>query len=483
MIVQLAFSLLLAGTAYGRLFVNPYPSLQGVRRLNFGDDKDFGQPLFLTPFIKNGSTEAGRQAAKVVNGSFPSDVESYSGYFTVNETYNSNLFFWYFAAHNEAQNDAPVVLWLQGGPGASSLYGLFTENGPFSVGSDMKLVPRKFSWHLNHHLIYIDNPVGAGFSFTDHDEGYSVNEEQVGANLHNALMQFFQLFPNLQSHNFFVTGESYAGKYVPAVAHTIHRQNDNSKVKINLKGLAIGNGLCDPFHQLYYGDYLYQLGLIDANARDQFHEYEKKGRDCISKNDFDCAFEVFDELINGDQTASGSLFKNVSGFETYFNYLETKPDKKDQYMGEFLQLPETRRAIHVGNNSFHDLDSENKVEQHLKQDVMKSVVPYLQELLTKYRVAIYNGQLDIIVAYPLTVNFLHHLSFPGHEQYLKAPRYIWKVDGEIAGYAKEAGNLVEVLVRNAGHMVPKDQPKWALDLIMRLTHGKGFARRVAKRGH
>lgn len=471
----LAGVLVLSDTVNGRLFVNPYPRFQGVPPLSFYGDTDVGEPLFLTPFIKNGTVDAGREAAKVVNSSIPSNIESYSGYLTVDEKLNSNLFFWYFVAQSDPNKDAPVVLWLQGGPGASSMYGLFTENGPFSVSSKMKLVPRQFSWHLNHHLIYIDNPVGTGFSFTDHDEGYSTDEKQVGTNLHNALVQFFQLFPQLQQRKFFVTGESYGGKYVPATAHAIHRNNDNSKVKINLHGLAIGNGLCDPFHQLVYGDYLYQLGLIDTNARDQFHAYEKKGRDCIIKKDFNCAFDAFDALINGDQYQSGSLFKNVSGFHTYFNYLETEPDPKDELMATFLQLPATRRAIHVGNNSFHDLDSENKVEEHLKLDVMNSVVPYLDELLNEYRVAIYNGQLDIIVAYPLTMNYVRKLNFPAREQYAKAPRYIWKVDGEIAGYAKEAGNLVEVLVRNAGHMVPKDQPKWALDLIMRLTHGKSFA--------
>lgn len=469
---------LLFNGASGRLFINPYPRFdrQQVEIYRGAGDEDVGSPLFLTPFVKNGSVEAGRTAAKVKHDAIPGDIESYSGYLTVDEQFNSNLFFWYFPAKADAQQDAPVVLWLQGGPGASSMYGLFTENGPFSVDAKMKIHPRKYSWHLNHHLIYIDNPVGTGFSFTDHDEGYCTDEKKVGTNLHEALVQFFQLFPNLQSRKFFVTGESYGGKYVPAVSHAIHRNNDNAKVKINLAGLAIGNGLCDPFHQLVYGDYLYQLGLIDSNGRDQFHAYEKKGRDCITKKDFNCAFEAFDALINGDQFPSGSLFKNVSGFETYFNYLHTKGDPSDEFMVKFLTLPETRRAIHVGNNSFHDLDSENKVEEHLKQDVMNSVVPYLEELLTSYRVAIYNGQLDIIVAYPLTMNYVKTLNFPGRDQYKKAPRYIWKVDGEVAGYAKEAGNLVEVMVRNAGHMVPKDQPKWALDLIMRLTHGKGFAK-------
>ncbi|XP_052871914.1 venom serine carboxypeptidase [Anopheles cruzii] len=455
-----------------RLFINPYPRFKAAHPHD-GDD-DVGEPLFLTPFIANMSLESGRAAARVNHAAIPADIESYSGYLTVDAATNANLFFWYFPA-KLAPESAPVVLWLQGGPGASSLYGLFTENGPFSVSSKLKIVPRKYSWHLNHHLLYIDNPAGTGFSFTDKDEGYARNETQVGANLYAALQQFFTLFPNLQPLPFFVTGESYGGKYVPAAAHTIHQRNGKAKLHINLQGIAIGNGLCDPFHQLVYGDYLYQLGLIDANTRDQFHQAEAKGRECISKKDFNCAFDVFDELINGDQYQGGSLFKNASGFSTYFNYLETEPDPKDDFMGKFLQRPATRKAIHVGNNTFHDLEGENKVEDHLKLDVMNSVVPYLEELLHAYRVVIYNGQLDIIVAYPLTMNYVTKLSFPGRDEYRKAPRHIWRVDGDIAGYAKEAGNLAEVLVRNAGHMVPKDQPKWALDLLMRLTHGKSFA--------
>uniref|UniRef100_U5EN01 Carboxypeptidase n=1 Tax=Corethrella appendiculata TaxID=1370023 RepID=U5EN01_9DIPT len=449
-------------------FINPYPRYQA----KYPTD-DVGEALFLTPYIEQGKIEEGQRAAKVSHPQLSSIAPSYTGYLTVNKTYNSNLFFWYIPAHS-SPDDAPVVLWLQGGPGASSLFGLFTENGPYMITAKEKIAARKYSWHSNHHLIYIDNPVGTGFSFTDNDKGYSTTEVDVGLSLHEALKQFFTLFPKLQANKFYVTGESYAGKYVPSVAHTIHKHNGNSKVKINLQGIAIGNGLSDPLHQLKYGDYLYQLGLIDVRGRDLFHEYEKKGADYIKVRDFAHAFEVFDELINMDQLPSGSFFKNMTGFDTYFNYLNPKGDDSDKFLGDLLQSADVRRAIHVGNNTWHDLEGENKVEEHLKLDVMDSVAPYVSELLEHYRVCIYNGQLDIIVAYPLTLSYLQKLNFKDKEIYKKAPRYIWRVDGEIAGYAKEAGNLVEVLVRNAGHMVPHDQPQWALDLIMRLTHGKGF---------
>lgn len=334
------------------------------------------------------------------------------------------------------------------------MFGLFTENGPVSITAKLKLLPRKYSWHLNHNLIYIDNPVGTGFSFTDSDDGYAKNERDVGQNLLLALQQFFLLFPNLQKNEFFLTGESYAGKYVPAIGYAIYQdskreEQDPQKPKINLKGLAIGNGFTDPIYQLNYGDYLYQIGLIDSNGHDLFLENQEQGINCIKSRDFECAFKVFDKLIDMDEEPSGSLFKNLTGFNMYFNYLKTSDDDSTS-LGDFLQKSETRRAIHVGNNSFHDLEGENKVEDHLKLDVMDSVADWVSEHLSHYPIIVYNGQLDIIVAYPLTENYLKNLNFDGADQYKTAKRYIWSVDNEIAGYVKHAGNLTEVLVRNAG---------------------------------
>lgn len=471
----LIFSVFVAliSVAAAKLFVNPYPNLESHR----GDPEDFTAddgPLFVTKYLEDGKDVKEIQKMAAIELDDLKAFPGYSGFFTVNKTTNSNMFFWYFPAAAQPET-APVTLWLQGGPGASSLFGLFTENGPFEVTKSGKVKARKYSWHHNHNLLYIDNPVGTGFSFVDKDEGYAKNEVDVGRDLYNALTQFFTLFPDLQKNDFFITGESYGGKYVPAISHTIHKRNGNAKLKINLKGLAIGNGLCDPQHQLMYGDYLYQLGLIDTIGRDTFHAYEKKGRTCIANRDFNGAFDVFDQLINMDQLPSGSLFKNMTGFSTYFNYLQQQDDGADAPMAAFLKRSDVRKAIHVGDLPFHGLDGdENKVEEHLKLDVMDTIAPWLTELLSHYKVCIYNGQLDIIVAYPLTINYLKKLPFEHSKEYKTATRYIWRVGNDIAGFVHEAGNLVEVLVRNAGHMVPHDQPKWAYDLITRFTHGKSF---------
>ncbi|XP_070505245.1 venom serine carboxypeptidase-like [Chironomus tepperi] len=468
----LIYSIFLINLSCAKLFINPYPRFETHNGDNSEVDGD--DVLYITPLLESGKNVEDIQKMATVTLDDLKAYSSYSGFFTVNKTYNSNMFFWYFPAQNDPAN-APVLLWLQGGPGASSLFGLFTENGPFEVTKKGKVKSRKYSWNVNHNVIYIDNPVGTGFSFTDKDEGYAKDEYDVGNNLYEALVQFFTLFPNLQKNDFYVTGESYAGKYVPAVGHAIHKRNGNAKVKINFLGMAIGNGLCDPLHQLQYGDYLYQLGLIDTKGRDTFHKYEELGRTAIKARDFDKAFDIFDELINMDQLPSGSLFKNMTGYETYFNYMKVVDDGADDGMNGFLKRSDVRKAIHVGNLTFHGLDGEeNKVEMHLKRDVMDSVVPFLTELLEHYRILFYNGQLDIIVAYPLTIAFLQKLNFANKNDYLDAPRYIWKLDKDIAGYVHETANIIDVLVRKAGHMVPYDQPKFAFDLMTRFTSEKAF---------
>lgn len=123
----LFIALIRAGSA--KFFVNPYPRFethQGVA----GDFTDDDEPLIITPFLKSGKDVKEIQKMAAIDLPDLKDFPGYSGFMTVNESTNANMFFWYFPAAAQSET-APVVLWLQGGPGASSLFGLFTENGPF----------------------------------------------------------------------------------------------------------------------------------------------------------------------------------------------------------------------------------------------------------------------------------------------------------------------------------------------------------------
>lgn len=234
-----------------------------IARGSAGSQQTDDGALYLSPMISDGRIYEARAACEVRLANATA-VDSCAGYLTVDAAHGSNLFFWFFPAASGADT-APVVLWLQGGPGASSLYSVFNEHGPFSVDKNHVLTPRQYAWTSTHSVLYVDNPVGVGYSFTADDAGYSEDQTAVGRNLYDALVQFFTLFPEYRDNEFYVAGESYAGKYVPAVSHAIHLSNPGASVKINLKGLAIGNGLIDPASQMVYSEFLYQHGLIDGN--------------------------------------------------------------------------------------------------------------------------------------------------------------------------------------------------------------------------
>lgn len=240
---------------------------------------------------------------------------------------------------------------------------------------------------------------------------------------------------------------------MPAISHAIlndrSKKYDPKKPKINLKGLAIGNGLIDPINQLNYGDYFYQLGLVDSNGRKMLKQYEHKIVDCIKLKDFECAYFKNDELINGIFTPK-TLFTNLTGFTNYFNYLIAKAEEFS-FFDEFMQTQKTRRAIHVGNTTFTDTSAGTVSDfprlGFMHKISMDTIAPWLAELLSHYPVFLYYGQVDLLCAYPLGENIIKNLNFTGADEYKAANRTTWHVGNDVAGYAKKGGNLTTILVR------------------------------------
>ncbi|XP_067648756.1 probable serine carboxypeptidase CPVL [Haliotis asinina] len=431
--------------------------------LNNGVDP--GQPLMLTPYIERGETEKARLAS--ATGSYIPQP-GHSGFLTVNKTTNSNMFFWFFPAQVNPET-APVLVWLQGGPGGSSLFGLFVEHGPFSVDQHGNLVRRNITWNSRYSMLYIDNPVGTGFSFTGEESGYANNEEDVARDLYSCLTQFFQIFSSYQSNDFYITGESYAGKYVPAISYKIHTENPTAKVKINFKGMAIGDGLSDPETMMpVYGKYLFYLGLIDENQEEYMTARGEDIAAYIREGRYQEAHQAFGTAL--------AFAGKESGLHQFYNYLITKDPIDFSYYPLFLARPETRNAVHVGNLTFHD---GSEVSKHLADDFMMSVKPWLATIMDNYKVMLYNGQLDIIVANPLTEAMLQTVEWRGLQAYKAANRTVWKVnasDDEVAGYVRQVGNFYQVVVRDGGHILPHDQPRRSLDMIQRFVENIPFSK-------
>lgn len=203
----------------------------------------------------------------------------------------------------------------------------------------------------------------------------------------------------------------------------------------------------------------------------------------ILDGDYGSAFRTFADMVlmsDNYHPYPSSLFTNLTGMQYYFNMLWDRDPEPYGDWQKYVQEPSARAALHVGQRP---LNNGSLVELRLENDVMQSVATWLAFLLDtgRYRVLLYSGQMDIIVPYPGTVRLSRALEWSGAERFRNATRTIWRVPSndkstvsEVAGYAASSGPLTVVLVRDAGHMVPGDQPVWGLDLINRFTTGKPF---------
>lgn len=437
---------------------------EAVRADQF-EDASPGETLYLTPLINEGNLEEAKNLCKV--GNIPADVQvpSYAGYITVNQQLNSNLFFWFVPSLSDPVN-APVILWLQGGPGTTSLLGFFSEHGPYRVSTDgTRAEFRQLTWAQRYSMLYVDQPVGAGYSFTENEAGYARNMTDVGRDMLEFLQQFFTLFGDLAENEFYLSGESYAGKYVPTIGATIHENIYSMRVKINFQGILYGNGITDPVNMLDIGEFTYGIGLIDRTAANHMTRIAGEAVKHIRSGKTALAARVVDSLFFGIATNT-TFFKNVTGFEYYYNYLYDTEPKDIRLYKQFVIRPEIRRALHVGKREFST--TRDVVYDHFREDFLRSAVPQLTVLLENgYRVLVYSGPLDISVPTTQSEQFLSRLAWSRADRWARAPQRIWRSAGgqKLLGYKKTLDNLSFVVVRNSGHMVPYDQPEAMLELL------------------
>ncbi|KAH6930252.1 hypothetical protein HPB50_012264 [Hyalomma asiaticum] len=437
-------------------------------------DQGVGEAVFLTPLIEAGNFEEALKKSKVGKiGDLP-DLLSYSGFITVNKELGSNLFFWFFPAQEDPEN-APVSLWLQGGPGTSSLEGLFVEHGPYYIDENGDAQLRDVTWTRTISMLYVDNPVGTGFSFTESEEGYATNQDDVSRDMLEMLQQFFTLFSDYSSNDFYLSGESYAGKYVPSIGAALHESRDQLRVPINFKGIAVGNGMTDPLTMLLYGEFLYYIGLMDRRQASQMQEACDQVKSLIREEDYLNAGLQATSLILGVVAGTPTLFGNETGYEYAYNYLLTqKPESHERYKS-FVKKPSVRKALNVGQMPYDGTSS--KVALYLAQDLMKSVRDKLALLADNYKVLMYSGHLDVVVTTAATETLMYTLEWSGSNEWTDAEKKIWySSDGEhVHGYAKSAKSVTFVIVRDAGHIMPNDQPEAAYDMITRYINDVPFA--------
>ncbi|KAG8467967.1 hypothetical protein KFE25_007019 [Diacronema lutheri] len=409
------------------------------------------------------------------------DVEQYRGFFTLRTGPSKHYFYWHFAAR-VAPESAPTVLWLTGGPGCSSEVALFGENGPCKVNADGASTTRNpFSWNERANLLYVDQPTGTGFSY---GTGYDHDETGVANDMFDFLQQFFEAHPELSSNPFFIFGESYAGHYVPSIAHRVWRGNKMGEgIPLPLAGVGVGNGLTDP--EVQYG--FYPQMAISTNGHEPavgtltysamklalpacLAAIRACNRANVTLSDAICAaaqagcnmaeiapyqlsgMNVYDMRIPCDQSAGGLCydFSNIKAF---------------------LSRPEVLEYLGVGEDRAAWTDCNMEVNARFQGDWMKDYQQQLPDLLAAgIRVLIYAGDQDFICnwlgnkAWTLELPWAGKAAFNGASD---QPWYARDDTGRLqhAGDVRTAKGLTFLRVYAAGHMVPMDQPAASLDML------------------
>jgi len=429
-----------------------------------------GEPLYLTPYIESGDVDTGKALSSVDSTmlmGLDSEIESYSGFLTVDAENNGNMFFWFVPAESEPST-APVVIWLQGGPGGSSMFGLLKLHGPILTTVDENdvltgVAENPSSWHKKHNMLYIDNPVGAGFSFSNKMPS---TQKEVTDNLYEFLQQWYTLFPEYQSNPFYPFGESYAGKFVPSLSKKIHEMNEagGDIININLAGMGIGDGWMSPYHNARYADFLYQVGLVDPNQRDDCIIMESQTQALIDLGQYYEAWQSWNQEFN--------YFLTRMNCNYYYNIAECPNIPSENNYEDFCNLESTREAIHVGNLPY---PSGGNVYGSMLDVFMETGMHDIEFLLDLgYKTLIYDGNFDIICNHSGILDMLADMQWIGKESYEKAVRSVYTQDGtgDVIGYLTSADSLRLLVVRNAGHMVPLSQPPYAQQMIEEFTSGR-----------
>ncbi|NP_001313085.1 serine carboxypeptidase-like precursor [Nicotiana tabacum] len=404
------------------------------------------------------------------SGATVQDLGHHAGYFRLAHTKAARMF--YFLFESRSNKNDPVVIWLTGGPGCSSELALFYENGPFKLSNNMSLVWNDFGWDKVSNLIYVDQPTGTGFSYSTDDSDIRRNETGVSNDLYDFLQEFFKAHPDYVNNDFYITGESYAGHYIPAFASRVNQGNKNKEgININLKGFAIGNGLTNPEIQYKaYTDYALDMKLINQTDYDAINELypqcQQEIRLCGNGSDDACldgfghCTNIFSSIMDvvGDKNyydirkiCQGSLCYDFSGMETYLN---------DDQVKQALGVP----------TSIDFVSCSSTVYQAMEADWMKNLEVGIPQLLEDgINLLIYAGEYDLICNWLGNSNWVHAVEWSGQKDFGAAPSVSFTVDGEEKGIQKSYGPLTFLKVHDAGHMVPMDQPKAALEMLQRWT--------------
>ncbi|KAL8927941.1 MAG: hypothetical protein Q9208_002016 [Pyrenodesmia sp. 3 TL-2023] len=399
------------------------------------------------------------------------------------EYVKNSVWFWFFEARSDPIT-APLATWFNGGPGCSSMIGLFQENGPchfVNGASTPSLNP--YSWNSYANMLYIDQPIGVGFSYgTD-----SVTSTVTAAPYVWKLLQaFYAQFPQYQNRDFAIFTESYGGHYGPEFADFFMQQNAAITAggvvghEVNLVALGINNGLFDAqLQEKAKIDYSYSNSYKPLISASQHTSYlDTYNRICLpalktcalSGSDSACkeAYKVCDNSIEGP-------LSQVSDFNLYdIRSPREDPNPPDTYV-DYLQSSAVKKAIGA-QSTYQECASTTDLEFFSTGDGARSFLSQLSDVVQKgVQTVVWAGDADWICNWFGNQAAAEAVTYSGQSAFQAAALTPYNVAGKQAGTFKTAGNLSFARIFGAGHKVPFYQPAAALQVFKQTMQGQALS--------
>ncbi|KIY70737.1 alpha/beta-hydrolase [Cylindrobasidium torrendii FP15055 ss-10] len=423
-------------------------------------------------------------------------VNQYSGYINPEKKSNDTFFFWFFEARSEP-DDKPLTLWLNGGPGCSSMIGLFTENGPCLVNNDSSSTRfNEYSWNNYTNMLYIDQPFGAGFS-----EGRNIDTlDDAAKYLWQGLQTWFddKAFKKYASRDFIFATESYGAHFGPVFIQYFQSQNDKVDSgdvdghKINVKKLLISNGKHDPMIQTNSSiafamdppgyDPIITNNTLIKEVQSAFEKDCKpaldKCNDDGSDNDCNDAVKVCTRTIQVPMYGNrdpNDLRVSDDGDESE----ETDDDDYSDAAGATYYLKFVRgnkSKIGARGATFDQCDSGLKARFSGAGETGRSAMNQLAQIVEagKIEVLIWVGDADIKANWVGVHEVIAQMPWSGNKTFADTKMSTLSLDGSDVGEYKVVDGtpgITFVRIFKAGHTMPAYQPKTAATVFGRFING------------
>uniref|UniRef100_A0A1J3E7R1 Serine carboxypeptidase-like 13 n=4 Tax=Noccaea caerulescens TaxID=107243 RepID=A0A1J3E7R1_NOCCA len=380
-------------------------------------------------------------------GPLPFELET--GYISIGEEDEVQMFYYFIKSENNPQED-PLLIWLTGGPGCSSLFALLFENGPLALkfevynGSLPSLVSTTYSWTKIANIIFLDQPVGTGFSYSKTPLADKISDTCEVKMVHEFLQKWLSKHPQFYSNPFYVAGDSYSGMIVPPLVQEISKGNYLCcKPLINLQGYILGNPITDTeFEYNYHIPFAHGMALISDELYKSMKRICKGNYGNVESHNTECL-----KLIENYQKSTDKL--NV------YHILRPNCDmtSPDCFLYRYFLLIKwtndgtVREALQVSKGSLGEWNRCNYDVIPYNYDI-KSTVPYhVNNSINGFRSLIFSGDHDMVVPFIATQAWIRSLNYSIIDDWRP-----WMINGQIAGYTRTYANkMTFATVKGGGH--------------------------------